>query len=208
MTRAFLEKLGLGKDVVDSIMAENGRDIESAKSGKKEADEAIAKLTKQLEAATKESESTKGMADEIARLKTTMKDPKDFDALSAQLEKYKAELSERKKENEKIAKEAADKVAAIERKGQVKDFLSSKKFVNDITRDAIGTQLEGLLNSDDSRGKSLDDLLKGITDGKANIFEGGTKATPPVQGGLNTSTTAGANMLQEIDTLMGIPPSK
>lgn len=35
MKRKFLEDLGLEKDVVDSIMAENGRDIEAAKADAK-----------------------------------------------------------------------------------------------------------------------------------------------------------------------------
>ena len=62
---------------------------------------------------------------------------------------------------------------------KIKDFTSDKKFVNDLTRDAINAQLESALNDDANKGKSLDDLLKALTDGKEDIFREENTPTPP-----------------------------
>ena len=48
-----------------------------------------------------------------------------------------------------------------------------------MTRDAINAQLEKALNDDANKGKSLDDLLKALTDGKADIFKDENTPTPP-----------------------------
>lgn len=48
MKRDFLEKLGLDKDVIDQIMAENGRDIESEKNKRVSAEANAEALDKQL----------------------------------------------------------------------------------------------------------------------------------------------------------------
>ena len=62
---------------------------------------------------------------------------------------------------------------------KIKDFTGNKKFVNDLTRDAINAQLEKALNDDANKGKSLDDLLKALTDGKTDIFKNDNAPTPP-----------------------------
>ena len=61
----------------------------------------------------------------------------------------------------------------------VKDFTSSKKFVNELTRDAINAQLYDAMNDAANKGKSLDDLLKALTDGKTDIFKDENIPTPP-----------------------------
>ena len=48
-----------------------------------------------------------------------------------------------------------------------------------MTRDAINAQLEKALNDDANKGKSLDDLLKALTDGKTDIFKNDNAPTPP-----------------------------
>ena len=76
-------------------------------------------------------------------------------------------------------KEAAAKVQQLELQAKIKDFTGNKKFVNDLTRDAINAQLEKALNDDANKGKSLDDLLKALTDGKTDIFKDENIPTPP-----------------------------
>lgn len=152
MKRDFLESLKLEADVIDKIMKENGKDIESVKAKFVDYDE----TKQQLEAAN-----------------ATLEKFKDYDQTKADVEKYKAEA-------EKAQREAAEKIAKMEVQAKIKDFTGNKKFVNDFTREAVNTQLEELLNKTESKGKSLEDLFKEITDGKENIVIDENKPTPPV----------------------------
>lgn len=152
MKRDFLEGLKLEADVIDKIMRENGKDIESVKAKYADYDD----VKKQLETAN-----------------ATLEKFKDYDQTKAEVEKYKLEA-------EKAQKEAAEKIAKFEVQAKIKDFTSGKKFVNDFTREAVNTQLEALLNKSESKGKSLEDLFKEITDGKENIIVDDNKPTPPV----------------------------
>ena len=152
MKREFLEGLKLEADVIDKIMAENGKDVNREKAKFADYDE----LKAQLEAANK-----------------TLDGFKDYEAVKADVEKYTAE-------SERIKKEADDKIAALERSSKVKDFLSGKKFVNDLTREALSAELSKQLESDDAKGKSLDELFEALTKDKENIFADDKKPTPPV----------------------------
>jgi len=117
MKREFLEGLKLEATVIDQIMAENGKDIEREKQKTLTAQEEAKETKAQLEKANKTLE---GFA--------------DHEQIKADVEKYKAEADTAKKE-------AAAKIASLERAAHVKDFLSGKKFVNDITRDALAAKL-------------------------------------------------------------------
>ena len=139
MKRDFLEGLNLDADVIDKIMAENGKDVQREKAKYADYDD----LKTQLEAANK-----------------TIEKFKDYDQTKAEIEKYKADI-------EKLQKDSAAKIAAMERSAKVKDYLSGKKFVNDITRDAIAGKMSELLNADESKGKNLDALQL-----LANIYAG------------------------------------
>lgn len=180
MKRDFLEGLGLASEIIDKVMKENGKDIESVKSKYADYDDVKA----QLETANK-----------------TLEKFKDYDQTKADVEKYKAEA-------EKTRKESAAKIAAMERSAKVKDFLSGKKFVNDITRDAISEKLSGLLGADESKGKSLDDLFAELTKGKTDILKDENKPTPPTV----PSMSGGKGGKQDDDAqaraVMGLPPKK
>lgn len=156
MKREFLEGLKLDAEVIDKIMRENGKDIESVKAKYADYDD----VKKQLETAN-----------------ATLEKFKDYDQTKAEVEKYKAEA-------EKAQKEAAAKIAKFEVQAKIKDFTSNKKFVNDLTRDAINAQLEAALEKTESKGKSLEDLFKELTDGKENIVIDENKPTPPVVTGM------------------------
>lgn len=151
MKRDFLESLGIETEVADKIMKENGKDIESAKAKFADYDD----LKQQLEKAN-----------------ATIEGWKDYDAIKADVAKYQQEA-------ENAKKEAAAKVQQLELQAKIKDFTGNKKFVNDLTRDAINAQIEAALNDDANKGKSLDDLLKELTDGKTDIFKEENTPTPP-----------------------------
>ncbi len=87
MKRKFLEDMGLTKEQVDSIMAENGTDIESAKG--------------ELEQVRTELEQTKTQLQEA---NTTINGFKDYDQVKAQVEEYKTKYEQSTTEYEtKIA---------------------------------------------------------------------------------------------------------
>lgn len=74
MKRDFLEGLGLEKDVIDQIMAENGKDIEAEKAKMTTKDETIKTLQEQVSTANQEIQSYKDMnVDEIKQSVETWK---------------------------------------------------------------------------------------------------------------------------------------
>ena len=179
MKRDFLEGLGLEAEVIDKIMKENGKDIEGAKAKFSDYDD----IKKQLETAN-----------------ATLEKFKDYDQTKADVEKYKTEL-------EKSQKESAAKIAAMERSAKVKDYLSGKKFVNDITREAIASKMGEVLGADESKGKNLDDIFAEITKNKSDILKDDNAPTPPVV------PTMGGKVGKSDDdaqarAVMGLPPKK
>ena len=183
MKREFLEGLKLEAAVIDQIMAENGKDIEREKQKTLAAQEESKETRAQLEKANKTLE---GFA--------------DHEQIKADVEKYKAEA-------EKAKKEAAVKIASLERTAQVKDFLSDKKFVNDITRDALAAKLTEQLGSEEAKGKSLDDLFAALTKDQKNILADNTEPSPPVQGSMKGGSHT-ADERAAARAVMGLPPEK
>ena len=151
MKREELTAAGLTDEQIDRVMKLNGDDINREKAKYSDYDD----VKKQLEKAN-----------------ATIEGWKDYDAIKADVAKYQQEA-------ENARKEAAAKVQQLEDKARVKDFTSSKKFVNELTRDAINAQLYDAMNDAANKGKSLDDLLKALTDGKADIFKEENTPTPP-----------------------------
>ena len=151
MKREELTAAGLTDEQIDRVMKLNGDDINREKAKYSDYDD----VKKQLEKAN-----------------ATIEGWKDYDAIKADVAKYQQEA-------ENAKKEAAAKVQQLELQAKIKDFTGNKKFVNDLTRDAINAQLEKALNDDANKGKSLDDLLKALTDGKMDIFKDDNAPTPP-----------------------------
>ena len=152
MKKDFLTGLGIDEETASKIMAENGKDIEREKGKFADYDD----VKNQLKAAN----------DKITSFG-------DVDAVKNEVEKYKAEAL-------KAQTDAEAKIRQIERQAQIKDFTGGKKFVNDITRDAINEQLLKELDKEESKGKSLDDLFKVLTDGKQNVLSDDNAPKPPV----------------------------
>ena len=151
MKREELTAAGLTDEQVEKVMKLNGDDINREKAKFSDYDD----LKKQLEKAN-----------------ATIDSMKDYEEVKAKVIQYQQEA-------ENAKKEAAAKVQQLELQAKIKDFTGKKKFVNDLTRDAINAQLEKALNDDANKGKSLDDLLKALTDGKTDIFKDENIPTPP-----------------------------
>lgn len=155
MKTDFLRELGLDDEVIKKIMAENGKDIEREKE--------------KANALTTELSSVKSHAEELAQKL----------AGAGDVDKLKSDLTEWQEKAKAIEAESQAKLKKLETIGIVKDFANKKKFANEITKDAIASRLVELLESEESKGKSLDDLFSGLVDGKENILLDDTKPTPP-----------------------------
>jgi len=89
----------------------------------------------------------------------------DVDDLKGQIETLTGDLQAEKDARVEDARQAT--LAE-----QVKEFLSDKQFVNDITAKTIGEQLATELDSDSAKGKSIEDIFKKITsDEDGNVLE-------------------------------------
>ncbi len=151
MKREELSTLGLTDEQIDKVMKMNGDDINREKSKFADYDNVKAQL-----------EKANATIDSMA----------DYEEVKASVAKYQQEAA--------AATEKAEKeVKRLELQAKIKDFTSGKKFVNDLTRDAINAQLETALDDDANKGKSLDDILKALTDGKTDIFREENTPTPP-----------------------------
>lgn len=179
MKREQLKELGLTDDQINTIMAENGKDINNAKAD-------VEKINAELEQTKKD----------LATANETLDKFKDYDNVKADVEKYKAEAEQSKAEYTK-------KLADMELEGKIKDFTGGKKFVNDLTRDAINSQLKGLVNDEANKGKSLEELLNGLTKDKPNIFVDDNAPKAPVVPNMKTD---GVKDNDDIRAIMGLSP--
>lgn len=184
MNRDFLEGLKLEPTVIDQIMAENGKDI-----------------TREKTKADKAEQTAKNAQDQLEKANKTLEGFKDYDQTKADVAKYKAEA-------EKSQQEMAVKVATMERTAQVKDYLSSKKFINDITREAIAGKLTEQLGGDEAKGKSIDDLFKAMIKDQKNILAEENAPTPPNVPSMAQQKSKGDEKINAARAVMGLPPEK
>ncbi|GHU38814.1 hypothetical protein FACS1894105_13110 [Clostridia bacterium] len=171
MKTAFLKELNLEAETIEKIMAENGKDIASAK--------------KESDTITAERDTLKAQLDDTtAKLKAF--DGKDFDALDAQLKKLTGELDSTKSAHEK-------ELLKLKRDADTKEFLSAHKFRNDFTREALEAKINAAIDDPANAGKSRADLLNSYVNGedgkpKPGIFE---ETTPPNPNVPNIAPPAG-----------------
>lgn len=163
MKKDFLVGLGIDESAIPQIMAENGKDIEREKAKFSDYDDLKARLEKAEQTITSFG---------------------DVDAIKADVEKYKAEAELVKAESEK-------KVRALELRTQVKEFTADKKFVNELTKEALEGKLLEALSSDTAKGKALSDLFADITKDKTNILLDEKAPTPPKVGDMAGNAKSG-----------------
>lgn len=149
MKRKFLEDLGLTKEQVDSIMAENGKDIneakgdvESIKAELKTAKDTIQERDTQLEGLKKSAGDNEELKKQIEILQNENKTTK---------EKYEADLKELQITNA-IKLAIADKAQDVD---LVAGLFDKSK----------------LILGDDGKVTGLEEQLKGIQESKAFLFK-------------------------------------
>lgn len=157
MKRDFLKGLELSDEVIDKIMAENGKDIESVKSKSTSLEEELS-TTK-----TKLSEYEKTIT--------------ELQAQSEQSETVKAELE--KLQNQ--IKEQEELQAQIVKDKQLTDNIitafGDRQFINDYTKNALISEIKAELEKTENAGKGVTDIFESLTKDKEGIFA--NQATPP-----------------------------
>ena len=158
MKRKFLEDLGLTKEQIDNVMAENGKDIEAEK-------EKAATTTAELEDVKnqlKEANST------ITDLK---KNNVDNEALQTKVKEYEDTIKNQKADYEakvrNLTLDSAIEKALNNANAKHGDLLSSK-----IDR-------EKLVIGNDGKVTGLDEQIKGLKDNYKDLFEEKITGIPP-----------------------------
>lgn len=97
-------------------------------------------------------------------LDTVQEQLKAFDGVN--LDEYKAQISKLEKdlEDEKTARLADEAKHQLE--ATVETFMGGKQFVNDLTAESIRGKLMDELDKDTAKGRSIDDIFKGIVSDK------------------------------------------
>lgn len=151
----FEEGKTLPKEVIDKIMAEYGKQVNSNKGEYEELKSENEKLSKKV----------KTYEDKITDLNSKIEE-------SSQT---KQELDELKKsiEEEKEKAEAENKDKALT--NNILKAIEDKKFVNDYTKNSIISEVKTALSDENNVGKSIKDLFEEITKDKEGIFENPNK---------------------------------
>ena len=184
MTREFLKKLGIeDKDTVDSIMAENGKDINAEKS--KYADYDTTK--QQLEAANKQIE-------EFGKL--------DYEGVKKSAEEYKAKF-------EQSEKDAAAKLSKLRFDNALDTALAAEKPKNPKMLRALIEPEKLKFSEADNKIIGLDEQLKAIRKDNAFLFveEAPVPDKKPFFVGNYGGGSAG-NTSASAREIMGLPPEK
>lgn len=176
MKTDFLEGLGLEKDVIDQIMAENGKDINAArKAGEPD-------LQKELTTTKEELKQTK---EQLKTANATIDGFKDYDEIKEQVADYKAKYEQAEADKQKIQDDYAfnSKFEAAAKKAGARAIKAVSPFMD---MDA----LKASKNQDADIEKAFEDLKAGeetkflfaadepIDNPTAPLGSGGGKASP------------------------------
>lgn len=161
MERKFLEDLGLDKETVDKVMAQNGADIERHKARAVCAEESVKELTKQLEKST----------EDLANLEKSA-------IGNEELEKQLAMLKE---ENEKLVQEFEEKTNDVKVTNALKMALNGKVYDMDIVL-GLFDKSRIVLDENDNIKAGFDEQFAPIQKNKSFLCITETKGTPKVRG--------------------------
>lgn len=192
MKREFLKELGLTDDVIEKIMAQNGKDIEKEKGAAKEKEKEIEIIQKQLEEANKAIESYKDM--DIDKIKQSASDWENkFKEQQKQYEDYKKdtllekELAKAKSKDVEILRSLIKKEDLVFKDNEV---VGLDKQIKALRKDkAFLFETEG--NSEQNQGQG--------TDGQQNDD---TRFNPYVPAG--SDGQGGSSMEQTINSIFSI----
>jgi len=182
MKRKFLEDLGIEKETIDKIMAENGADIEKTK----------------LEYAdvTKERDSLK---EQLDKANETMKGFEDYDQVKADVQKYQDEI--KRIQDEQTAKEA--KKSIVE---QITKY-ATEKGAKDVDLISSLAKIEDLMASK-NQDSDIKSFIDGLADEKNYLFGANEPINNAVaQTGSQPFVTGDTN-IASMRAIMGLPAEK
>lgn len=161
MERAFLKGLGLEKEIIDQIMAENGKDIELEKSKTKELQTQLDTVNSTIKERDKQLETLKNSTGDI--------------------EELKAQITKLQDEN-KTAKEAYEKeVKTIKVNSALEKALTSAKAKNNKAVLALLELGEDVELEEDGSVKGLDEKIKSLKKTDSYLFDS-EKTTVSISG--------------------------
>lgn len=167
MKTAFLKGLGLEKDVIDEIMAENGKDIEAEKAK-------ATQLQTQLDAANKT------IKERDKQLETLKNNPDNPETLKQQIKKLQ--------DDNKAAKEAHEKeIKELKVSTALEKALSDAKAKNAKAVKALLDLGDDVELADDGTIKGLDEKIKALKKSDAYLFDE-TKQSTSIKGANPTIT--------------------
>lgn len=182
MKTAFLKGLGLEKDVIDEIMAENGKDIEAEKAK-------ATQLQTQLDAANKT------IKERDTQLETLKNNPDNPETLKQQIKQLQ--------DDNKAAKEAHEKeIKELKVSTALEKALSDAKAKNAKAVKALLDLGEDVELADDGTIKGLDDKIKALKKSDAYLFDDAKPSTTikganPTNTNPNNPTDPGSKKPQE-----------
>ena len=147
----FEEGKTLSKEIIDKIMTEYGKQVNSNKDeleGLKNENEELSKKVKKYE-------------DKITELNSKVEENSNT---KQELDELKKSIEE---ENSKRESEEKDKTLT----NNILKAIEDKKFVNDYTKNSIVSEVKTALSDEKNVGKSIKDLFEEITKDKEGIFE-------------------------------------
>lgn len=144
MKREDLIALGLSEELVNQIMALHGQGIQREQERNTQTAADLAAAQASLASVQAQLQSFEGV---------------DVTGLQASVQTLQQQLAN-------DAATHARELSARDRAAETTVFLAGRNFVNTPTRDYFTTKLNELLESDDSRGKSREDLLNALTTDK------------------------------------------
>lgn len=166
MKRDFLEGLGLEKDAIDEIMAENGKDIESAKAKAKPSEEVLSQLEH-----LKEENKAYGK-----QLETLKKSAGDNEELKKQIEALQAD-------NKKAREDFETELKNVRVNNAIKLAIHGKVQDEDIVVSLLDK--EKIVLADDGSVAGLDEQIKEMQKEKAFLFIQQKEPTYKPNGGGN-----------------------
>ena len=156
MKRSWLKELGLEDEVIDKIMAENGKDIETHKGNSD-------RLTSDLEAKTKEHGEALKLIEELKGANAGNED------LQNSIKGYEEKVKALTKENEQLKIDKAVEVALLENKAKASDI--------DYLMFKIKQDNKEIALDENGKVKGIDNLIEGLKTSYASNFESVSKKT-------------------------------
>ena len=184
MKTEFLKELGLEKEVIEKIMAENGKDINREKESFKEISEKYKAITDdkaKMEQKLEELSNTKSTADEY---KTKLEE------LQEQIAKEK-ELTEAQKADEAL-------------NSKILSFAGDKKFTNNFVKKALLDEVKTKFKEDNTQG--LEKIFTELTKDQAGVFQ--SEVQDEDMAGVDSSVITKSTALDSMRAAMGLSIDK